>query len=287
MAGSKSSQRSTTSHRSSSPNASHERTPLLSRTRDEDTPSYTDPVVNSPAARSLRSLQNEYDEQPKTGHRWPTIIALSTLCVGVLVILLAGFAAPAVVETYAKQALVFEPTKLSIDSFTSSGVNARIQGTFLLDASKVHKSPVRNIGRFGTYVVREVETGDSELQVYLPAYGNVLLGKARIPPIKVNIQNEHVNYIDFVSELLPGPISGIRKIANDWLDGRLGQLEVKGVANVDLKSGIFNLGRQTISQSMVLEGQSLSETKIQVHANSLTITQAKTSQLSLGLISRS
>lgn len=242
-------------------NASHERTPLLSRNGEDDVPSYTDRNVSgatSPAARSLQSLQDSPDGKGKSGHRWATIIALSTLCALVIAILGLGFAAPAVVEEYAKEAVVFEPTKLSIDSFTTTGVRARVQGTFTLDASRVQKKAVRDLGKAGTFIAREVETGESEVKVYLPEYDNLLLGTAKVPAIKVNIRNGHTNYIDFASDLEPGRFEGIRKIANDWLDGRLGRLEVKGIATVDVKSGIFKLGSQTISQSMVFEGQLLS-----------------------------
>ncbi|MCJ1231953.1 hypothetical protein MMC12_008633, partial [Toensbergia leucococca] len=69
--------------------------------------------------------------------------------------------------------------------------------------------------------------------------------------------NGHTTHIDFLSDLVPGDIDGIRRIANDWLEGRLGQLRVKGVAKVALKSGIFSLGTQSLSQSLLFEGQDL------------------------------
>ena len=239
---------------------SDESTPLLSR-QDEDRPSYNQDDANgaatSPAALSLRSLQGGFDGKGKGQRRWATIIALSLLSLLVLAILGLGFAAPAVVEEYAKEALVVEPTNLSIDSFTAKGVRARIQANVVLDASRVHKKSVRDLGRAGTWIAKEVESGESYVKVYLPEYGNVLLGKAKVPPIKMNIRNGHVNYIDFLSDLEPGDVDGIRGIANDWLEGRLGTLRVKGVADVGLKSGIFSLGTQSISESLVFEGQYL------------------------------
>lgn len=258
-----SSRRSNPSVRSNQSRKSHlssESTPLLSREED-DRPSYVDDQANgaalSPAALSLRSLQDGTSIKGNGRARWPTIVSLSILSLVAMAILGLGFAAPAVVEEYAKEAMVFEPTDLSIDSFTATGVKARIQGTFTLDASRVHKKPVRDLGRAGTWIAREVESGASKVQVYLPEYGNVLLGIANVPPIKVNIRNGHINYIDFLSDLEPGDIDGIRQIANDWLEGRLGQLRVKGVARLGLKSGLFSLGTQSISESLVFEGQSL------------------------------
>jgi hypothetical protein len=191
-------------------------------------------------------------------YRWASIAALFCLSLAVIAILCLGFAAPAIVEEYAQQAVVFEPTNLSIDSFTAAGVRARVQGTFTLDASRVQKKSVADIGRIGTWIAKEIETRESDVKVYLPEHGNVLLGVAAVPPLKVNIRNNFVNVIDFFTDLEPGDVNGIRQIANDWLDGRLGSLRVQGVATVPLKSGIFNLGTHRISQSMLFEGQSLS-----------------------------
>ena len=161
-------------------------------------------------------------------------------------------------EEYAREALVFEPNNLSLDSITATGVRARVQGTFVLDASRVQKKPVRDLGRAGTWIAREVESGASELKVYLPQYDNVLVGIAKVPPIKVNIQDGHYNHIDFLTDLEPGDVEGVRRIANDWLDGRLESLQIEAVASLPLRSGLFKLGTQSVTQSMFFEGQSLS-----------------------------
>lgn len=238
---------------------SEESTPLLSR--DVDRRDYgeerTDDGPSSSATSSLRSLQDGSQSKKTTKRNWPTIVSLTLLGVVVIAILGLGFAAPAVVEEYAKEAMVFEPTDLSIDSFTSSGVRARIRGDFTLDGSRVHKKPVRDLGRAGTWVARAVESRKSTVKVYLPEYDDLLLGTAEIPPIKVDIRDGHITHIDFKTDLEPGDLDGIRRIANDWLDGRLGQLRVQGKAEVGLKSGIFSLGTQSISQSLLFEGQSL------------------------------
>ena len=101
-------------------NQASENTPLLSRDDEERTYSHANGV---PASDSLRSQQ-----EPKKPQRWATVIALSILSLAVLAILGLGFAAPAVVEEYAKEALVFEPTNLSIDRFTGDGVVAEDTG---------------------------------------------------------------------------------------------------------------------------------------------------------------
>ena len=247
---------STRSKHSQTSEHSDESTPLLSR-NSENQNHADEPEASSPAASFLRSLQGGGQDKGAKGRRWPTIVALSLLSVVVIVILGLGFAAPAVVQEYAHQAMVFEPTELSIDSFTSSGVRARIQGDFSLDASRVHKKPVRDLGRAGTWIAKAVESRYTKVEVYLPEYGDILLGTASVPAIVVDVRNGHTTHIDFLSDLEPGNVEGIRRIANDWLDGRLGQLRVQGQANVGLKSGIFSLGTQRVSEILFFKGESL------------------------------
>ncbi|PBP15434.1 pre-rRNA processing protein [Diplocarpon rosae] len=95
------------------------------------------------------------------------------------------------------------------------------------------------------------------VQVYLPEYGDILLGTATVPPVLVDIRNGHITGVDFLTDLKPGNVEGIRQVANDWLEGRLGKVRVLGKTNVSLKSGIFPLGSQSISESMVFEGNNL------------------------------
>ena len=243
------------SKRSIQSKLSDEETPLLSQ--DANHADYGDAPANgeapSPAASSLRSLQYGSSSKKKST-RWPTVIALIILGLVIVVILCLGFAAPAVVEEYAKEAMVFEPTKLSIDSFTATGVRARIQGDFTLDGSRVHRKPVRDLGRAGTWIARKVESKHSKVKVYLPEYDDILLGTADVPPIVVDIRDGHTTHIDFLSDLSAGDLDGIRRIANDWLEGRIGRLSVRGIADVPLKSGIIGLGTQSVSETIVFDG---------------------------------
>jgi hypothetical protein len=190
--------------------------------------------------------------------------------------MLLGFFVPEAMEEYAMQAKEFELTSLSLPSYTPTGVRARIQGSFKMDASKVKKKSVRDLGVFGTWLAKEVQSQESLVTVSLPEYGGVVLGTARIPSIRVNVRNGHKTPIDFLADLRPGDVDGIRKIADDWLSGRLGQLRVQGDADVKLKSGIFSLGKQTLSQSMVFAGDEIPEmpkfniTKLNVHESNST-----------------
>lgn len=244
------------SHHSGASNLSTESTPLLSR-ENEQIRDREHSVASSRAASSLRSLQDGPTQKRRKGRRWPTILALSILSLLLILIIVLGFFAPAVAREYAMQALVVEPTNVSIDSFTSSGVRARVQGIVGLDASRVRNGPVRNLGRAATWIAREVECKESRAHIYAPEYGNVLLGVATIPRIALNIRNGYQNDLDISSDLVPGDMSGIKTIANDWIEGRLGRLRVQGKATVTLKSGLFSLGSQTISESFAIEGQFL------------------------------
>ena len=123
-----------------------------------------------------------------------------------------------------------------------------------MDASRVHKKSVRDLGRVGTGIARAAETKRSKVEVVLPEYGNVVLGTADVPPLVVDIRNGHVTHLDFVTDLTAGDVAGIRRIARDWLDGRLNHLRVQGKADVGLKSGIFGFGTQTITKDMVFKG---------------------------------
>ncbi|KAK2793513.1 hypothetical protein FQN52_001099 [Onygenales sp. PD_12] len=253
--GSVSSSRSNTKTKAKTYQLSSESTPLLAHHGSESI-QYLEPRPASTAS-SRESSPAPSSKNGKSRMRWPSFIALIVLTLAVLAVLGLGFASPTIVKQYSQQAAVFEPAGLSIDSFTPDGVQARVQGSFVLDASRVGTKSVRDLGRLGTWLAREIESEKTEVQVYLPEYGNVLVGTATIPPIKVNIRDGHMNHIDFVADLKAGDVAGVRVVANDWLQGRLGQLRVKGLASVPLKSGIFYLGSQTISESFVFQGQNL------------------------------
>lgn len=241
---------------------STESTPLLLH-RDDEPPRYgseLDARSSPPVSRDsspYRSTDRSTDgsDGSKARQRWPTYLAMAILSAAVLVILVLGFATPAIIKEYAEQAAVFRPTKLSINSTTADGIRARVQGDFVLDASRVRKKSVRDLGRFGTWIAREVETGESEVQVYLPEYGNVLIGTASLPSLKANIRDGHINHIDFLTDLAAGDIAGLRSIANDWLEGRLGQLRFKATTVVALRSGLLNLGTQVLSDAITFSGK--------------------------------
>lgn len=230
-----------------------ESTPLLHRSDEDELLAYGTDNTRPLSPDSHQSFSESPSKKRGSRVRWPAVFTLTSLVV-VLAVLVFVFAAPAAIRRYAEEAAVFKPTHLSIDSATSGGVRARVQGDFVVDAKRIRSGPVRNLGRLATWIGREVETGETDVKVYLPEYGNVLVGTASLPSITINVRNGHTNQVDVLADLATGDIPGIRAVAMDWLEERLGQLRVKGQAVVHLKSGLLRLGMQTISRSITFEG---------------------------------
>ncbi|KAK1143086.1 hypothetical protein N8T08_006970 [Aspergillus melleus] len=232
---------------------SSESTPLLHR-RDDEPWNYGGVEARRSSSSEDRDASSDGNLKPRRRRLgWPLLCIVLTLT-AILAILIFAFVAPAVVKQYVKEAAVFHPTNVSIESATDDGVQTKVQGEIVLEADRVQRSSVRNLGRFVTWIGREVETGESDVRVYLPEYGNILVGTASIPSIKVNIQNGHVNHVGFLAELVAGDIKGIRAVAMDWIEGRLGRLRVNGKTTIKLRSGVLDLGEQTLMESFVFEG---------------------------------
>lgn len=234
-----------------------ESAPLLSS--GSDTPHYDGTQQDGADSASIRSRRSDGSATAKKAssrRRWPSIIAMIILGLLSVAIIVLAFFVPAAVEEYAKEAAVLEPTNLSLESITTDGVRARIQANFKLDGSKVRNEHVRRIGGVATWLVRELGTDATKVNVYLPEYDNVLLGSAGVPPLTIKINGQNTA-IDFVADLIPGEAESIRAIANEWLEGRLGRLRFQGKADIKLKTGIIPLGTHAVSESLTVEGQSL------------------------------
>jgi hypothetical protein len=224
-----------------------ESTPLLSRTDSND-------------ASSHQSQSKATSISSRAKQRWPSLIALGLLSVIVVAIMLMGFLVPEKMQRYAMQATTVDVESV-VPEFTATGARARVRATFAMRSSRVRSSAVRNLGVLGTWIAREVETGESQIKVTLPEYGGVLLGTAKVPSIKVNVRDGHETHLDFVTELVPpSHADGIRSVADDWLKGALDHLQVMGEASVAIRSGIIRLPSQTILQAITLQRKHLSLT---------------------------
>lgn len=238
---------------------SSESTPLLHRHEDDLATYGTEQRRSrSPSAASRAGSVESGSTKKTTRVPWPTFIALGILILTILGILVFAFAAPAIVNEYAQEAAVFKPTVLSIESTTPKGVRARVQGEFVMNSTRVQNKSVRDVGRFVTWIATEVETAHSDVEVYLPEYGNVPVGNASVPPIKVNIRPGHINHVDFLTDLTAGDIRGIHSVAMDWIEGRLGRLRIKGKTTMHLKTGLISLGSQILENEILFEGEFVS-----------------------------
>ncbi|ORY64001.1 uncharacterized protein BCR38DRAFT_342489 [Pseudomassariella vexata] len=239
-------------------NNSGDSTPLLSSSAD--TPRYDgeqDQPDHEAVAASIRSRHSDVlsTHPSKKSRRWASFIAMGILGIIVIAIIALAFIVPDAVQEYAKQAAVVEPTNLSLESITTNGVRARIQANFRLDGSRVENDHVRRVGRAATWVANQLGTEGTQVAVYLPDYDNILLGTAGIPPLVLSLRDGYTTDLDFVTEVTPGNVEGIRSIANEWLEGLLDKLRLEGKADLSLKSGLIPLGTHTVEESLVFEAK--------------------------------
>jgi hypothetical protein len=242
------------SRRASQDSESLESTPLLG---SDATPRYDGDSTQSADIASIADVASI--KSTKTGSwRWPSIIAMIILAILSSAIIVVAFFVPAAAEEYAKQAIVIEPTNLALESITADGVRARIQANFRLDSQRVENKHVRRVGQVTTWLVGELGTAETKVNVYLPEYNNMLLGTAGLPPLSVNIMDGRNNAVDFVADLIPGSAEGIRSVANDFLDGKVDVLRLRGKTQIQLKAaGFIPLGTHSISESLSLEAAKL------------------------------
>lgn len=242
-----------------------ESTPLLARSTstaryDGDQSSVKGaPPAEDLQAASARSSSVSSSIRLKRASRLglPSIIACTVLISLIIAIMLGAFFVPAAVEEYAKQAAVLEPTNLSLESITATGVQARVQANFRLDGSRVEQDMSRRIGRVATWVLGKLGTDETVVAVYLPEHKNVLLGTAALPPLTIDVVDGHSTAVDIVTELALGDADGIRTVANTWLDGKLDKIKLVGKADVSLRSGGIPLGTHGVVESFIVEGQAL------------------------------
>ncbi|KAK3386961.1 hypothetical protein B0H63DRAFT_558562 [Podospora didyma] len=239
---------------------SFESTPLLSGS--DTTPRYDgeqDDVDNADAASIASRASNVPSIKPtKTKSiRWPSVIAVIILSLFSLAVIVIAFVVPAAVEEYAKAAAVLEPTNLSLESITANGVRARIQANFRLDGQRVKNDHVRRVGRATTWLVRNLGTEETKVNVYLPEHDNILLGTAGLPPLTVSIVDGHNTAVDFVADLIPGDAEAVRTLANEWLEGRLDVVRLLGKTDIQVKAGFIPLGTHSISETLTFEAKKL------------------------------
>ncbi|KAI0999603.1 hypothetical protein K3495_g8596 [Podosphaera aphanis] len=242
--------------KSHSSTGSQERVPLLSQTdgtHPYDESRNIEEHTERPPSTLAKSL-NRQDKRKKCLIRWPTITAIVFLGLLTVMVMFGVFIAPATIKIYANEALSIEPSRLTINSVTDSGVTAHVQAEVKINASRVQDRHVRDIGRLGTWVARKIEVQGSNVDMFLPEFGNMFIGTVMIPSVVLDVRNNHNTKLDFSVGIDLGDIAGLQRFVRDAVRGRLNQVRILGKAKVSLKSGIISLGTQSISKMMIFQG---------------------------------
>lgn len=235
--------------------------PLLSGDASEENPSYGSQAPVPADANDAASVASSRSAKAKkSDRRWPSLIAILVLGAVTVAVIVLGFLVPPAVQTYIEKAVVLEPTALSLDSISLTGIRARIQGNFRMDAARVEDDTARRIGRIAMSIMRTVGAESTHVKLYVPNYDNAMVGSAIVPPLDLNLVDGQNTFIDVVADLKLGDNASIKKIVNDWLTGKISELEVTTATALQLKSGFIPLGTHDVVESMVLEGQSLYNT---------------------------
>ncbi|KAF8458856.1 hypothetical protein BGX38DRAFT_1150297 [Terfezia claveryi] len=235
-------------------NLATERTPLLPSSAAHIAPEESSNVTaNGAFHTSLDDAASGKSIKSPRKPRWATLIAIILLCLICIAVLAIGFFAPTAAEQYAREAVTVKVLSLSIESFTPQGVQARVKANVNVDASKVKNGFVRNFGRLGTAIAKEVSTEEGELLVFLLDYNNTLLGNASIPPMVIDVRDGHSNFYDFISIVEPISLDTAQKVVEDYLDGNLKSLEIMGSTRLAMRSGILTLGNQLLTDTMRFE----------------------------------
>lgn len=232
--------------------------PLLAADSNAADTSYGSQPVTGDAASDAPSSQAP--TKPKSKRRWPSLVAMLLLGAVVITVIVLGFIVPPAVQKYIEKSVVLEPTSLALDSLSFTGIKARVQGNFRMDASRVEDATARRIGRIAMSIMRTVGAEQTHIKLYVPGYGDAMVGSAMVPPLNLNLVDGQNTFIDVVADMKLGDNASIRKIVNDWLTGKISELEVRSATALQLKSGIIPLGTHDIVETMVLEGQSLYNT---------------------------
>lgn len=237
-----------------------ETTPLLNRSNSHD----SERAQLSQRSHTLSSNHDadprDYDDEEQTKkrkgrERRPSTLALLLLCITAVLIIIMCFALPATVEEYAKDAIQFTPEQLVVDGFTTDGVRIDLRGDVSVDANRVRKGSARTVGRIATWIVGKVKSGPGKVEVLVPEYGNMVLGTAKTPPLTISVRNGHTTALAFQSEVQPGSIGGLKKLVGEWIDGKLGSVEVKGNIIVPLTAGSIPIGEKRISKLIEFQGR--------------------------------
>jgi hypothetical protein len=75
--------------------------------------------------------------------------------------------------------------------------------------------------------------------------------------VLVYLRDSETTRIDIIADLAAGEPESIKRLANEWLKGSLGRLQIQARGDVSLRSGVIPLGTTSIVESISFEGQTL------------------------------
>ncbi|KAK9241221.1 hypothetical protein V1525DRAFT_334664 [Lipomyces kononenkoae] len=192
--------------------------------------------------------------------KWPVIISSLVafcICVSLLTSHLVQVQAPAL---YAKQALNLNVSSVSVENVSADGLQAHVVGEVSFDSSRVKDKPTRIFGRIATTIMRKAEIEDTYLFISHVGDDDKLraVGRASVPNIVVDIRDNRVTPIDFISTVEDvASTEEIAKLVQEYLLGKLQNAVFRGDADLPLRSGILPLGTHHVSHDVKLQGQYL------------------------------
>ncbi|KAK9375374.1 uncharacterized protein V1513DRAFT_442730 [Lipomyces chichibuensis] len=189
--------------------------------------------------------------------KWPliigTLIALC-LCISLFAAHLVQINAP---ELYAKQALNLNISSVSVENLSTEGLQAHVIGEVSFDSSRVKDGPTRIFGRIATTIMRKAEIADTFVLIS-HGEGNRrhIVGRASVPNIVVDIRDNHVTPIDFISTVEDiASAQDIARLVQEYLQGKLQNAVFRGDSDLPLRSGILPLGTHHVSHEVKLQGE--------------------------------
>lgn len=223
------------------------------RPSNDAEPSETSPLLPQTDGPSSQETTSPSSLPPSKWKSWK-LIALLALVATFASIMVLGFMVPGAAQRYAEEAPDVTLEGVSVESYTKEGVNVRILGSVHFDATRVKNFDGRNVGRFAGRLLKTVKTGASDIEVFLPGYGETMVGKITVPSMAVDIRNGHTTRLNFTALVQPVSTKIVSMVLSDALMNRLKVIKATAIAKVHVKAGWFSLGKQKIVHTIVLDG---------------------------------
>ncbi|KAK9368789.1 hypothetical protein V1509DRAFT_64293 [Lipomyces kononenkoae] len=223
-------------------------------------PGYYDEDINESYFQQGYARKRPFIRRALSCIKWPiiisTLIALC-ICTSLLTSHLVKVKAP---ELYAKQALNLNVSSVTVENLSSDGLQAHVVGEVSFDSSRVEDKLTRIFGRIATTIMRKAEIEDTYLFIsHVGEDGKLhVVGRATVPNIVVDIRDNRVTPIDFISTVEDiASAEEVAKLIQEYLLGKLQNAVFRGDVDMPLRSGILPLGTHHVSHDVKLQGEYL------------------------------